>query len=129
MSDYMIGSVEGQSERKTSSKQVAVKPEVHEENLDSLVEQFTKLDAELKRHASEVDAFKKKDLGIIVRAAEVVYKAKSSPKRKTYTEFCERVGLKGARKRRYAKIGERADRLNANIDQIKNEIAENLIRT
>lgn len=106
-------------------KRVAAKPESQSadpahEILDGLVEQFNKLEAELKDSASQVDAFKKKDLGISVRQSQVVHKARSG-KRKTYIDFCKRVGLKGARKRRYAKMGEHADRLLEVIDLIKNE--------
>jgi hypothetical protein len=131
MSDYNLASVKEQSRSKARSKRVSVKPEtssetssqpadVREENLDTLVEQFTQLDAELKRSATEVDALKRRDLGTVVQAAQVVYKARSR-KRKEYSAFCTRVGLEGSRKRRYGKMGERADRLYEIIDDIKNE--------
>lgn len=90
-------------------------------NVDELVAEFLGFERELKDSATRLDALQKKDLGIVVRAAQVVYKAKSSPKRKTYTDFCARVGLKGSRKRRYAKMGERADRLLEVVDLVKNE--------
>ena len=99
--------------------------DVADEGLEELVAQFLGLDRELKDSATKVDALQKKDLRTVVSAAQVVYEARKRGRAK-YIAFCKRVAekgvtLKGSRKRRYAKMGERADRLLEVVDLVKNE--------
>lgn len=120
----------GQDQPSRKPKRLTAKPEsqsgdASHEGLDKLVDEFVGFDRELQASATEVNVLKKKDLGIVVRACQVLYKAKTRGKVE-WIEFCERVTekgvtLKGSRKRRYAKMGEHADRLNESIGLIKNE--------